>query len=503
MKELRTRLRARAAMAIELVYVLALCGIGAVMLVLDLRRPAWETGRSLLNTLLHAQAVLLFFVAPLVTASTVSGEKEHKTFDSLMATPVSPRRVLLAKLASAMAVFAMLLAVALPFAAVAYLLGGVSLDRVALGWGYTLLLTIAAGAMGLYWSTRFERSISAIPAAAVCTVIVAAFGPFLLEDAPPVLRGVNATLFLRAMLGDGMERHAHAIGTGWPLVFGLLLAVTVALFAAAVQRLKFAEERRYGVMRAFALLAWTLLVAGTATHIGGNGPAPSPVEAGARFSMAIVAALVSLGLLAPWIGASLPVIRSARARPGGSRAVGLGRRLLTGPLGYTSLLAIAAGLGLVMLRRTIGPTQAPGAAMALVGASVWVTPAMLAMLAFRLADRRTVRGRFIGLAVAGLLALVLVLGPAITFTSRRFATGTAGRNLQLYSLSSPLTSALLLQARRTDWMRELTPARDVVGDTGLWAVAPAFHALLLGLLLLPVFPSGAAWRAGGGKENRA
>ncbi|MFU8781448.1 MAG: ABC transporter permease, partial [Kiritimatiellia bacterium] len=168
-KEFRTHLRARTATVVVLLQSLVLCVMAGLFFLSHYGSPAWEVGERLFQVLLYVQTMILFFLAPLVAASVISGEKEQKTYDSLLVTPASPSRIILTKLASALAVFVVLLAIALPFAVAAYLLGGVPFRLLALGWCYILLLMSVSAATGVYWSTRFDRSIASIPAAAICT----------------------------------------------------------------------------------------------------------------------------------------------------------------------------------------------------------------------------------------------------------------------------------------------------------------------------------------------
>ena len=111
-KEFRTRMRARTVLIVELLYIVAICGIVFLGYLFTRSRedaPGWELGSALFRTITYVQAVLMFFVSPLVSASAISGEKEQKTFDSLCVTPVSPRRILVTKLVAALGCFVVLI----------------------------------------------------------------------------------------------------------------------------------------------------------------------------------------------------------------------------------------------------------------------------------------------------------------------------------------------------------------------------------------------------------
>lgn len=500
-KEFRTRLRARTALIVEELYV---CALGAVALLTMLGggfdQPAWEAGSSLFTTLAYSQAVLLLFVAPLVAASAVSGEKEQKTYDSLMVTPVSPLRVALAKLASVMAVFVILMAVSLPFAAAAYLLGGVSPRALAVGWAYTLVLTGAAGAMGLYWSTRFERSIASIPAAAVCAVLLGVIGPVFMDGGPLVLGAASPVVVLKNVFDGGMTRLFGAAVPAWPLVFALLGAAAAGLTAATVQRLRFEADRRYLWMRAFGWLTWMLLVAGLLGDAAGEGAAESVQAARKVWGQTVATVLGGLAVLAPWIGANLPVIRSERRHARRGAMARLAARLLTGPVGFPLLLAAGACALLAAVRRAVGPLNLPVAAAVSGLLCVLVTPAMLGLLAFRLADRRTVRARFIGFALACVLTFVLTVGPWIVYMASGAGEGGKPEWAQWVGLLSPFTAVAALSMPH-EWATTVPRVVAVLGNAGPWAVAPAFALALLALLALPLYPSGARGLAAGRGEH--
>lgn len=491
LKECRTRLRARTVLIVELLYVCALCGVTLLTLLSGGRaRPSWEAGAALFSTLAYTQAMILLFVTPLVSASAVSGEKEQKTFDSLMVTPVSPRRVVLAKLAAVLAVFAVLLAVSVPFAAVAYILGGVSLRALAVAWSYTLLLTIVMGALGLYWSTRFDRSIASIPAAAVCAVLVGVVLPIFCDSGPDILKTVSPTLFLGNLFDDGRVRWFGLHLPFWPVAFALLAAVFGGVLSATIQRMRFAEERRYLAMRAFGLAAWILFVAGLLGEMA-TGSADTPAEAREQVSKALATLCILLSLVAPWVGSSLPVIRSGglASCPRPCAKERLATALLTQPVGFMSLLTGSGCVVLGAVWLTAGSRQLPLTSVVLAMLGVVLSTLTWALLSFRLADRRTVRGRFIGMSVAYAVAAVFTIAPCVVFNVISERTGDVPKLLQWISLLSPMSSAALLSASHTLAKTCLAGLAGLLGGAGTWAITPAFYGVLLAILALPIFPS--------------
>lgn len=491
LKECRTRLRARTVLIVELLYVCALCGVTLLTLLAGGRsRPSWEAGAALFSTLAYTQAMILLFVTPLVSASAVSGEKEQKTFDSLMVTPVSPRRMVLAKLAAVLGVFAVLLAVSVPFAAVAYILGGVSLRALAVAWSYTLLLTVVMGALGMYWSTRFDRSIASIPAAAVCAVLVGVVLPIFCDSGPEILKVASPTLFLGNLFQSGRMQWFGLQAPFWVLAFTLLAAAFGGVLSATIQRMRFAEERRYLTMRAFGLAAWFVFVAGLLGELA-TGPCERPSEAREQVSKALTTLFVLLALLAPWVGSSLPVIRSGGAPscPRPSVRERVLSALLTQPVGFMTLLAGSGCLVWGAVWLTAGKLQLPANAPLLTVLGAVLASLAWALLAFRLSDRRTLRGRFIGMSVAYVVAAVFIVAPYVVFSSIARHVGDTRISLQAISLLSPMSAATLLGAAHALAKTGVAGLAGTVGGTGVWAIAPAFYGLLLAILALPIYPS--------------
>ncbi|MCS6923519.1 MAG: ABC transporter permease, partial [Fimbriimonadales bacterium] len=69
---------------------------------------------------------LIVLIAPALTANAITLERERKTMDLLLATPLTARHLLTGKLVASFAFIVLLLALTLPVSAVSVLLGGIS-----------------------------------------------------------------------------------------------------------------------------------------------------------------------------------------------------------------------------------------------------------------------------------------------------------------------------------------------------------------------------------------
>lgn len=131
-------------------------------------KPIYEvlgSGRQLFVIQMMSLMVAILALAPVLTCSAISLEKEKQTLGLLLISRLSPWTIVFEKLLSRMAPLISLLLVALPLLMVTYLLGGIELRQVLLGaLGLTLALlqvtTVALfcsallpSAMSSFWAT--------------------------------------------------------------------------------------------------------------------------------------------------------------------------------------------------------------------------------------------------------------------------------------------------------------------------------------------------------------
>lgn len=95
-------------------------------------------------TVLGTLIALIVLIAPALTANAITLERERKTIDLLLATPLTARHLLTGKLTASFAFIVLLLALTLPVNAVSVLLGGVSFGDLLRAY-----LIVASGALAL------------------------------------------------------------------------------------------------------------------------------------------------------------------------------------------------------------------------------------------------------------------------------------------------------------------------------------------------------------------
>ena len=115
------------------------------------------------------QLAITIIIVPILTAGTISGERERQTLDIMLTTPKKPISIVWGKLLSALSNYFIFIISSIPIMAIAFILGG-------LNWfallGYIAMLMVVAiyiGSVGVFCSSVFKRTIASI----VMTFVIA------------------------------------------------------------------------------------------------------------------------------------------------------------------------------------------------------------------------------------------------------------------------------------------------------------------------------------------
>jgi ABC-type transport system involved in multi-copper enzyme maturation permease subunit len=181
-RELLVTLRSPRSFVLQMLYV---CVLGALVYYYW---PAGEGGsrqvspgvaRALFDIFFLGQFFLVTLMAPTFAAGSITGEKERKTYELLLASPLKPVTILVGKLLSSLSYLVILIVSSLPLMILCYLLGGLLLSEITRSY---LVLILAAGTFGLLsiaCSSYFRRTSSALvvsylvilPLAVLCVVL--------------------------------------------------------------------------------------------------------------------------------------------------------------------------------------------------------------------------------------------------------------------------------------------------------------------------------------------
>ena len=164
-RELLVNLRSNRSFLLQLGYIVLLGaavyfrwpdGVGTA------RRVGPEQAQLLFELFFLGQFFLVALVAPTFASGSITGEKERKTYEMLLASPLEPMTILVGKLLSSLSFLILLIISSLPLMILCYLLGGILLSEVVRAY---LVLILAAGTFGLLsvaCSSFFSRTSSAL-----------------------------------------------------------------------------------------------------------------------------------------------------------------------------------------------------------------------------------------------------------------------------------------------------------------------------------------------------
>ncbi len=176
-----------------------------------------EAARRLVDMFFLGQYLLASLMAPSFAAATITGEKERKTYEMLLASPLRPGAIVLGKLTSSLTHLAILIVTSLPIVLLCLPLGGVSLYEVLAAYLGLGVSVVVFGMISVACSSYFRRTASSLVASYLLIL-------------PLALLGV---LLWASMAGQGQARLLMTT-IGMPLA-GLL--VVVPLFRATSLRL--------------------------------------------------------------------------------------------------------------------------------------------------------------------------------------------------------------------------------------------------------------------------
>lgn len=164
-REVRTRMRGVRPYAILTAFLvlLTLAGFGIYTLMLQQARfggtlLSAQVGQALFKGLAFCELLLIVFLAPSMTSSAISGEREHLTYDMLLTTPLRPGQILWGKLVSALSYLFLLIFAAVPIFSVILVFGGVELKALPKALVLLLATTVMFGAIGLFCSSLLRRT---------------------------------------------------------------------------------------------------------------------------------------------------------------------------------------------------------------------------------------------------------------------------------------------------------------------------------------------------------
>lgn len=109
-----------------------------------------------------AQVGIVTLIVPILTASSISGEKERQTFDIMMTTCMTPFSIVLGKVISAVVRILFYVVAGLPVMALSFVVGGLAWSNLLYFVLAIILQSVLSGSIGILCSAFCRKSIAAV-----------------------------------------------------------------------------------------------------------------------------------------------------------------------------------------------------------------------------------------------------------------------------------------------------------------------------------------------------
>ncbi|MGB6043027.1 MAG: ABC transporter permease subunit [Pirellulales bacterium] len=125
------------------------------------------------------QYLLASLMAPSFAAGTITGEKERKTYESLLASPLGPSAIIVGKLLASLCHLGILIVCSLPIVMLCVPLGGVSLYEVLAAYFALVASVVCFGMISMACSSYFQRTVAALTVSYLIILPMALTGALL------------------------------------------------------------------------------------------------------------------------------------------------------------------------------------------------------------------------------------------------------------------------------------------------------------------------------------
>jgi ABC-type transport system involved in multi-copper enzyme maturation permease subunit len=164
-KEMRSRMRGARAFGLLTLYLFLLSCVASGIYFSSSQSMAITggantapVGKAVFYGIGILEVFLVAFITPSLTSGAISGEKDRKTYELLRTTLLSPRRIVLGKLSSALIYTILLILAAIPLEGLAFILGGVTLVELGLAVLIMIATAISFAIIGLFFSSLVRRT---------------------------------------------------------------------------------------------------------------------------------------------------------------------------------------------------------------------------------------------------------------------------------------------------------------------------------------------------------
>lgn len=146
-----------------------------------------DIGRSVFLTLMVTTMIALSFVAPVLAAGSIAGERERQTFDLLLTTQLSMRQLVFGKIIASLIYCVLLLAAMTPLMGIVFLIGSVDMTQLIITLMVVLSHIVLHTCIGVYWSARATTPLSATGMTLASVLFILLAIPLLVITLPEII----------------------------------------------------------------------------------------------------------------------------------------------------------------------------------------------------------------------------------------------------------------------------------------------------------------------------
>lgn len=270
-KELKLRFRSPKSFNGILFYLLAMCifVFGFIFMTMRLSGTSYfrpDESFILFSLLSFIQLGLVLFIAPGLTAGSISAEREKQTLPILLTTSQSSFQIISGKLLSSIAFLLLLIIAGLPIYSLVFLFGGISPMKFVVVFLFLFVTLLAIGSVGVMFSTLTRRTIVSMISTYGTMLFLTIITGFLFIIAlqvsrmnfmgtgmpPPsyighILASINPAVLVASLLSTGLsDSLTEMTQVKFPIWIGYLafyLSLTVLSLFIAVKRLRVNMKR--------------------------------------------------------------------------------------------------------------------------------------------------------------------------------------------------------------------------------------------------------------------
>ncbi len=155
---------------------------------------------SLYTLLALMECLLLTFIMPIMSAESISGERERQTLDLIMATHLTPLEIVLGKLKACVNLVTIILMSTMPVLSLVFVVGGFPLTELLKLFIVLLTIAIYFGGIGVFCSALMRRTVTAM-LAAFTGVLMTSAGTLLFAQILAGIASIDALKFTGRLWG--------------------------------------------------------------------------------------------------------------------------------------------------------------------------------------------------------------------------------------------------------------------------------------------------------------